>query len=147
MNHQTELMHQRVEKKLNQIKGWRQAGQTEIVKHCSCGNNYRLSEWRKLTTTGITAMPDDGGPPFIEFRDCPCGSTLSIAMDRKKREIVRVANYLTTMNELGRIAEVSGYVRVPASDVWGSRTVSARVLLGMRGTELEVLFALGIEVV
>lgn len=148
MNHQTQITRQQVARKLDEIKGWRRIAPGETIKNCqNCGRSYRIEEWLDLPCRGSSEMPSDGEPPWIEYRDCPCRSTLSIMLDDKKQPIVQVKNRLTTIAELGRLAEKRGSVNIPNSKIWKGKNIPARLLMEMRGTELEVLFALGIEAI
>lgn len=50
-------------------------------KLCGCGRAFTLQEWDALPLVGHQAHePDrDGLPPFrLEYRNCPCGSTLTV---------------------------------------------------------------------
>lgn len=44
------------------------------VKKCGCGLVHTAEAWEQLPFVGV--MPED----FIELRNCPCGSTLAIAL-------------------------------------------------------------------
>ena len=53
----------------------------KAFKLCGCGRAFSLREWDALPLVGHQAHePDkDGLPPFrLEYRNCPCGSTLTI---------------------------------------------------------------------
>jgi hypothetical protein len=70
---------------------YRTARLDEQVLNCGCGRHYTLSEFKDLAYRGIQKMPDDDfGPPYLEFRDCKCGSTQSLWMDISHMPLIRV---------------------------------------------------------
>ena len=44
-------------------------------KHCGCGAVYGRGGWLALPLRGTQP-----GDPALEYRDCPCGSTLAVAL-------------------------------------------------------------------
>jgi len=52
----------------------------EVVKACGCGNTFSLDDWRALGLTGVQSFDDT--PVRLELRDCSCGSTLGVWIDR-----------------------------------------------------------------
>jgi hypothetical protein len=147
MNHRSTVTREQVKKRLAIPAGYRIPEDWEVLKQCSCGAVYRVHQWRQLPRAGVTdEMPDDGGPPVIDYRDCACKTTLAQASTRDGRILVRTGPYLQTIGELARVAERGGDVQIPASGIYSGKPVAARTLMAMRGTGLEVLFGLGIEV-
>ena len=117
----------------------------EYIKQCACGASYTLAQWLNLPNRGRSEMPHDGDPPLMEFRDCVCGSTLGQSLDAQGHPVTEVRDGIKTLRKLGQIASQSGCVMIPASGLYRSKPVSARTLMALRGTELEILFMLGIE--
>jgi hypothetical protein len=52
-----------------------------IVKRCSCGQEYTLSQFRTLEYKGIQKIHDGELPHEMELRDCSCRSTIMIGLD------------------------------------------------------------------
>lgn len=70
---------------------YRTAKLDENVLNCSCGTAYTVREFKQLKYKGIQPMPNDGhGPPYLELRNCKCGSTQGMWMDISHAPLVRV---------------------------------------------------------
>jgi hypothetical protein len=48
---------------------------------CRCGKSHTLRDWVNLPYVGRQLLPDDGEPPWAEYRNCSCGSTLIVFLD------------------------------------------------------------------
>ena len=57
----------------------RQRGSVE-ARHCACGLRWTLAEFRKLELVGY--QPERGYPYKLEMRNCTCGSTIAIEVDK-----------------------------------------------------------------
>lgn len=53
-----------------------------IVKRCACGRQYTLDQFRALPFSGVWHLNDGEEPSKLEQRDCPCGSSITIGIDR-----------------------------------------------------------------
>ena len=124
---------------------WYRPRPQDRISQCACGAVYTLAAWQALESPGRSQMPpEEGEPPLFEFRNCGCGSTLGMFLDSDGYPVVERIGNVQTMVELGKIAERAGHVKIPKSK-YGDDPVAARALMMHRGTELEVLFTLGIE--
>lgn len=54
-----------------------------IVTVCLCGNEYTLKQFRDLAFVGYQTFSDDVEPETIEMRNCDCGSTKGIPLNKK----------------------------------------------------------------
>ena len=54
-----------------------------VVKTCGCGRKFSTAEWRQLPH----AYTQDDGVERVEYRNCPCGSTIGVRQARA-REVV-----------------------------------------------------------
>jgi hypothetical protein len=52
------------------------------VKSCKCGEVYDLDAFRSLPLRGVESYGDPSDASRFEFRDCVCGSTIAIEIDR-----------------------------------------------------------------
>jgi hypothetical protein len=53
---------------------------TPIIQSCSCGRKYSPVEWNKLPLLDYQTI----GHLDAEHRNCPCGSTLTLIIERRK---------------------------------------------------------------
>lgn len=55
---------------------------TMAAKRCGCGRVFDEHQWIRLGFVGwqIVEMRQSGEPKWIEWRDCPCGSTIGIGV-------------------------------------------------------------------
>ena len=57
-------------------------------KRCAvCGRVRDLAAFRALPLRGVENFGDDADPLRLEFRDCHCGNTLAIEIDRNGQPI------------------------------------------------------------
>lgn len=47
-----------------------------------CGRAYDLERFRGLPLCGVENFGDEVDPFRLEFRECPCGNTLAVRIDR-----------------------------------------------------------------
>lgn len=59
-------------------------GDEKIVHTCSCKRTFTMREWDDLVLVGFIDEGHEMSPPFLEQRNCSCGSTraVSIGLDR-----------------------------------------------------------------
>jgi len=50
----------------------------DVLKTCSCGREYTRAEWAQLYLVGYQVDPEE----TIELRNCACGSTMGIELDK-----------------------------------------------------------------
>jgi two-component system response regulator MprA len=62
---------------------------SDIVKECTCGRKFALTEWCALPVCGRMHVPPRG--VVIELRTCTCGSSLSVELDDLGDAVVRTA--------------------------------------------------------
>lgn len=55
---------------------------TMAAKICGCGKAYNENRWIRLDFVGrqVVEMRQPGEPKWIEWRNCPCGSTIGIGV-------------------------------------------------------------------
>ncbi|KKL09617.1 hypothetical protein LCGC14_2564070 [marine sediment metagenome] len=54
-----------------------------VVKRCGCGHSYTLEDFRRLPFVGAQRLSNDGKrPEQLELRQCGCGTSLAIGIDR-----------------------------------------------------------------
>ncbi len=51
-----------------------------IPRQCACGQVHSPIEWRRLEYVGVQ---DDGDGLALELRNCTCGSTMSVELERE----------------------------------------------------------------
>jgi len=61
----------------------------EMVKECSCGQQFSLKQWLELLPCGRMHLPQRG--VLVELRTCTCGSSLSVELDDLGVAIVKPA--------------------------------------------------------
>lgn len=72
-------------------------GWAQFPKLCPCcKKTYSAEDWVQLRWDGTTDMGVPGSPDILEFRTCPCGSTLAIEVTlptpQPKRSLTPPAN-------------------------------------------------------
>ena len=50
------------------------------VKHCACGRYFDADGWQQLPLVG---KMDDGEGGELEIRNCRCGSSISVPVERE----------------------------------------------------------------
>ena len=53
-----------------------------VLKKCQCGMGYNLAAFRTLPLCGVQTFDDGQEPSKLELRDCACGSTIAVALDK-----------------------------------------------------------------
>ncbi|MBV9311531.1 MAG: hypothetical protein JOZ73_11900 [Solirubrobacterales bacterium] len=61
------------------------AGLAKQAKKCSCGRAHSRAEWFGLEYLGPMELDEEHD---VELRNCPCGSTIALPVDRSSSEIL-----------------------------------------------------------
>jgi hypothetical protein len=50
------------------------------IKRCKCGRTHTVESWTRLPLLGRNDLGVPNEPDLVEWRNCPCGSTLVVSI-------------------------------------------------------------------